>query len=255
MKSPSILTLLLFFIYCPLFAKATASKDSCPSGFYHVKSHFRRGYIRSDGTLVKATNVKSYCKEASAAYNFWMSKLKRGSPTDWPHKQEEQSSWTSEEEQRVLEALENIPEELWTDAAKAIFRLKKSKDFPNPASNGDGLIILYDSAFDSKRNLARILAHELAHISYQNLSKEDAPDYRRATNWGFEVPTGRVYYWKGRDSGYVAEDGKISPEEDYANNIEYFLFEPEKLKEKTPAAYSWIKKHFGDKFKLKGGKK
>jgi len=220
-----------------------------------VKSHFRRGYLRSDGTPVKATNVKSSCKEASAVYKFWSSKIKNGSPSDWPNKNEKQATWTAEEEERILEALENLPEELWSDVIKGLYRLKKSKDFPNPASNGNGHIVLYDSAFESKRNLARILTHELAHISYQNLSKEDAPDYRRATNWGFEASTGRVYYWKGRESGYVAEDGKISPEEDYANNIEYYLFEPEKLIEETPSAYNWIKKHFGGKFKLKGGKK
>jgi len=254
MKSSMFLVLLLFLAEAVL-ANTTPNELLCPTGFYRVRSHPRRGYIRSDGVPVKATNVKTHCKELSAAFNFWKPKLKNGYPPNWPHKQEAESPWTTEEEARIIEALEAIPEELWSEAIKGIYRLKKSKDFPNPGSNGDGLIVLYDSAFDSKRNLARILVHELSHITYKKLSSKDGPDYRRATNWDFETSLGEKYYWKPRESGYVEEDGKISPEEDFANNVEYFIFMPEKLKEKTPSAYNWIKRYFGDKFKLKGGKK
>lgn len=250
-----MITIFLFFLSTHAFAKFENRNATCPQGFYRVKSHFRKAYVRSDGTQVKAANVTSYCKEASPAYNFWGNKLKNGLPPNWPHRQEQESTWTPESEERILDALEMIPEKLWSDEAKGIYRLKKSKDFPNPASNGDGLIVIYDSAFDSKRNLARILVHELSHIAYQHLSKEEAPDYRRATGWGFEAAAHGRYFFKGRKSGYVEEDGKISPEEDFSNNIEYYLFEPDKLKKETPGAYNWINKHYGDTFKLKGGKK
>jgi hypothetical protein len=83
------------------------------------------------------------------------------------------------------------------------------------------------------------------------LSKSEIKDYSRATGW---VPTlhGRTVVWTGRKTGYVEKDGEYSPTEDFANNIEYYLFEPETLRAKTPTAYEWIKKTYGDKLKLKG---
>ena len=63
----------------------------------------------------------------------------------------------------------------------------------------------------------------------------------------------RMKGWIQRKDGYVEEDGKISPDEDFANNVEYFLLESEKLKMITPHAYTWISKHFGANFKLGNG--
>jgi Mlc titration factor MtfA (ptsG expression regulator) len=52
----------------------------------------------------------------------------------------------------------------------------------------------------------------------------------------------------------VEEDGAIDIGEDFSNNIEYFLFEPTKLKAKTPKVYQWIKEKYGDSFKPRKGK-
>lgn len=49
----------------------------------------------------------------------------------------------------------------------------------------------------------------------------------------------------------MEEDGKISPTEDYANNLEHFINDPDKLKNKTPLAYEWFKKRFGSKLEKK----
>lgn len=70
-----------------------------------------------------------------------------------------------------------------------------------------------------------------------------------------ELENDRKAYWVGRESGYVEEDGKSSREEDFANNIEHFLYDSDKLKKITPSAYDWIKKHYGEQFKLKEIKK
>ena len=50
--------------------------------------------------------------------------------------------------------------------------------------------------------------------------------------------------------GFVEKDGTESPEEDFANNVEYFLFDRKTLIKKTPTAEDWIHRKFGDKFKL-----
>ncbi len=234
---------------------ARATGLLCPAGEYSVRSHFRNGYTRSDGTMVKAATVKQYCKLLSKGYEFAKSRFKNGVPPNWPHKQEIAGAWTEEEKERIIEALDELPDFLLTDKIIGFYRLKKSKDYPNPASNSDGVIILYDSAFGPSQNLSRVLAHELAHQNYEDLNERSRQDYRRATGWHMELePNGKIF-WVGRKDDYVEDDGKNSYEEDYANNLEHFLYNPDKLKKVTPSAYDWFKKRFGDKLKFKAGKK
>ena len=174
---------------------------TCSSGEYLVLGHHRKGYVRSDGTFVKATNVKTHCRSRSRGYEYAIDKFKDGTSLNWPHKGESPRSWSEEDKERVIEALEGLPENLFVDSLSGIYRFKRSKDFPM----------------------------ELA-------------------------PNGEIY-WEGRKSGYIEEDGKLSHEEDYANNVEHFLYDPDNLKKVTLNAYDWIKKHFGGDFKLKGSKK
>lgn len=62
---------------------------------------------------------------------------------------------------------------------------------------------------------------------------------------------GRKIISTRRKTGFVEEDGKTSIQEDFANNIEYFLYNPDKLKSLTPSIYNWIKTKYGEKFKIK----
>ncbi|MFN7904009.1 MAG: hypothetical protein ACK5P5_02395 [Pseudobdellovibrionaceae bacterium] len=45
----------------------------------------------------------------------------------------------------------------------------------------------------------------------------------------------------------------MSPEEDFANNIEYFIFDRSTLKLKSPAIESWINKNLGKDIELQKG--
>lgn len=69
----------------------------------------------------------------------------------------------------------------------------------------------------------------------------------------FDEASGKETVRISRGTNFVKPDGKISPAEDFANNVEYFLYDPKKLKDVTPHAYTWIKNHFGDSFKLGRG--
>ena len=53
---------------------------------------------------------------------------------------------------------------------------------------------------------------------------------------------------------FVSDDGRDSPDEDFANNVEFFLFRPEKLKKTSPGVYDWLKKNYGDVFASPKGK-
>lgn len=70
-----------------------------------------------------------------------------------------------------------------------------------------------------------------------------------------KCPAGQYRVKEHHRNGYTKSDGDFSPEEDYANNLEHFLYSPDRLKKVTPEAYLWLKKRFGEGFKLKERKK
>ena len=244
------MNLYLVFVFLLVCAMAKAS-EVCPPGHYLVKGHFRTAYARSDGTPVSSTNVKQHCRKHNEASEYLIPALAVGAPPNWPHKTEKAGKWIEIEKERLIDAIDSLPEVLWRKIAIKFYRLLKSKYFPNPATSAEGVLVLYDSAFGGDRDLSRILAHELIHEYFRNLSPSEAQSYRRVTGWHLRLESDRKINWYGRDSGYVEDDGSNSYEEDFANNVEYFLFDKEKLQRLTPKAFQWIENHFGSDFRLK----
>ncbi|WP_415062844.1 hypothetical protein [Bdellovibrio sp.] len=229
-----------------------AETKSCPEGQFWVKSHYRNAYVRFDGKFFSATEVRGHCKSHSAIYKSWEGRFQNSKYTSWPYAKEVFKAWTIADKERVIEVLETLPEELLSNSIEGIYRAVRSKDFPNPATSAEGIIVIYDSAFEKRYNLQRVIAHELAHQMYLDLSEIDITDYQYSTNW---IPLrDKQKRYISRKDGFVQDDGRESPEEDYANNIEFYLNEPEKLKKVTPNAYNWIRRRFGDKFKLRSGR-
>lgn len=190
-----------------------------------------------------------------AVYNIWDTRFKDGPPPEWENKTETVAKWTDEHRERVLQALSELPEELWRTQLKGIYRLSKSILFPNPSSQMGETIVLYDTAFDKERRLSRVLAHELAHVQYLHMTDKYREGYRRTLGWKDTLLDGRTIRWAERPGNYVESDGRQGPREDFANNLEYYLFESNVLRVKTPQAYDWMKSHYGDKFKIGKGTK
>jgi hypothetical protein len=182
----------------------------------------------------------------------WLKTLSAGRPPVWLEKAERSKDWTSPERERVAAALSSLPSKLTEKTAFKIYRMQKSLLGPaNPAAGlGAISIVLYDDAFaKSAPPLARILAHELAHFFYEKMSGGDQDLYELVAQWKrlnkFSAPR------PGRTSSeYVESDGENSPEEDFANNIEYEMFERAALMKKSKAIDVWIGSHFGDSLKL-----
>lgn len=234
----------------PFFCSFSSLAKDCPTGQHWVKSHSRSSYTRADGTFVRATTISSHCRHNRESDNYWLSKFVDSRPEAWPHRLEKSKEWTTEEIERVLQAICELPAEAWRTSKYKIHRMTQSKDGKNPATSADGIVVLYDSAFDRKSTLSRVLAHEFAHEIYNGLIEDKALEYRLATNWlAAKEKSGKIKYYSRKDD-YVADDGRVSPEEDFANNVEFFLFDPQKLSKTTPHAFRWIKSYFSDKFKV-----
>lgn len=76
------------------------------------------------------------------------------------------------------------------------------------------------------------------------MSKQEKQGYNLQLGWKEQIGE---YHREGAFINAKAED---SPEEDFANNIEVLLTEPELLKSKVPVAYNWFIKVFTKNFKL-----
>lgn len=239
--------ILLLFLTASSFAKEVVPTLKCEPDQHYVRAHFRRAYVKTNGTRVSASNVSAHCADNPKGYSFWFPKIKKGLPNSWPHK--ERAAVLSEgEREATIEALVALPSELWSGRITGIYRARRSVAYPNPASYSDGEIVLYDTAFESSKNLSEILAHELAHAEYDSIKQEGRQEYENAALWYRSIPPHSEYLRRPTD--YVEEDGKMSPSEDFANNLQYYLFHPEKLKRTNPNIFDWIKKRYGDKFSL-----
>ncbi len=243
------IVLLFILLNFALIKKSHAQKITCGVGEYLVTGHFRKAYIKSDGTAVKATNVVTHCKKLTSGYDF-NKIIKDGLPTEWPHKSEKSQKWTSEEINRLIEAIEGLPDYLKSIYINGIYRLQKSKDVSNPATNSDKAeIVLYDEAFSKNKNLSRIVAHELAHQLYGKMSAREQLGYSLAVGSTFNYGENGKIYLERRKSDYIEADGTSSSEEDFANNLEHFIYNSDKLKTVTPNAYNWFNKKYGTKSK------
>lgn len=244
----SYFNFICLFLFCP---QVIANSAKCPVGQHWVKAHSRKSYTRVDGVTVKSASVSSHCRVNRTSDAYWQDRLQNSRPNDWPYKNEKSKSWTTEERERVLDAICELPDEIWAKSNFRIYRMEKSKDGRNPATSANGILVLYDSVFTRKYFLPRVLSHEFAHEIYFNLSESEAKDYKAVTNW-FEVGNGSQRRLISRTEGFVADDGRGSPEEDFANNLEFFLFDRKSLQMKTPHADRWIQRHFGDNLGLRG---
>ncbi len=244
----------MVFFTIALFILPAESASALPCGKdqYFVKGHPRKSYVRADGTRVRATQVKDYCKEKSPGFFFLEGKLKNFLPEDWPIK-EKGKKWEEAEKILLIEALDAIPAGLFPKKLLGFYRAEKSRDFPNPATHGnvkkkeEGYIVIYDNAFSHKSEFARILAHEMSHQIYVEMSEEEKESYQVPMGW---MKALKPDEFVSRMEDFLRDDSRGSPEEDFANNVEFFLYEPKILKKKLPHAHRWILEHFGDKFKL-----
>lgn len=159
------------------------------------------------------------------------------------------SSLKDQEREIVLKALGRLPKNFRPKSLKAIGKAS-SPDFAapqNPASSSNELIILFPAIFVSTHNIERVLFHEATHHLMFNEWTRTFTKYKKENGWDKESEN------LSRKGQFVEPDGKFSAEEDFANNVEYFTFEPAKLKQLSPSIFNWIDKNLKNELRLERG--
>ncbi len=221
-----IFLFLTLFFYTDLHARQVQGRSTLPSDCTKLEV-----WVRDHGKVTG--NWSAYCRIrrgqiSSKAYHYIAPKFKAGLPKEWVFPEERLSDWHSKDVATILWAIEKIPEQLWSEQLKGIYRMSRSMDFPNPGMYMAGHIVLYDSAFQNEEYTARVLAHELSHARFRNFSEALRLEYQKKTGW------------KNKDRKYLSEDCEESIDEDFAKTVELYIFEPLSLKKVNESAYGWV---------------
>lgn len=202
-------------------------------------------------TFMCPNRCDEFCKPAPKCKPdpFWLKQIRSGRPEGWPNDSEMSAPWTTGDREILASALGQLPGDFKTKNLKGIFRMKKSIEIINPGTTTDGAIALYDRAFGGPFSLGRVVAHELAHLYYSAMKQDQQRGYLNLAGWEFQ---GRGRPMKpNEDRQFVNKDAMSSPEEDFAHNVDTYLFEPNRLKSLSPKIFKWVENHFSKKFSLK----
>ena len=214
----------------------------CPDGTYSVISHYRSDYTRQDGTYVSAANVKESCRPYTFLKPLKVT-LKNEMPLNWPNKTEKFKRWTAKEKKELKLILNSLPNVLTQIGELKIFRASQSKWPENGATTAaeENIITLYDKA--ESYGLKKVLAHELSHILWKNLDRSNKEKYFSDADWVLNTK-GEVINQRAVIS---EEDGRLSPEEDFANNVEHLITNKNYKQKISPAIENCLKNILGIK--------
>jgi hypothetical protein len=177
------------------------------------------------------------------------SKLKNNPPKNWHPRIEKSKKWETGEIRRVVQALEVLPDNLKA-MTKAIYRMDSSMFGDNPGRETEEGIALYDSAFGQKYILGNVVAHELSHSWFKKLSQTELTSFLKAAQWRKETASSLFRVGRPKEL-FLNDHGRESPGEDFAIDVEYYLFYPEQLKRVTPRVYEWLGDQYGSWLRLK----
>lgn len=229
------LVLLLIFIFSfDLFAQ------ECPEGMFQVQGHHRQAHYRS-GSHVSATDVSTYCKNYRNDGPLKLGFNKK-MPKGWPEKKEKFKKCSAENQKKITKELSELPEILTKIGGLKVYCSDKSVHENNTASSApkEKIVVLYESAFSG--DLKRYLAHELSHVLYDRLSDNELKSLNKVSLWDDEKKV-----FKEKRTKFSEVDGANDVDEDFANNVEHYLFERESFKKDYPEIHKWIDDFWGDK--------
>lgn len=242
----------IFFLALFYSSSVFGVDSDCPVGEIRVRSFPRSDYVRDDGTYYSAADVTSFCRAKNKTSSFWAGRFDDNQVVGWPNKVESFKRWSKPEIESVLIALEGVPVFLWKNVK--LHRASISAEHKdNSATSAEAVAVLYDKVFSNPKLMPRILSHELAHQIFRDFQAIEQAEYRQAAQWIRVGANADGPIFKVNRKRFVEPDGDQSPGEDFANNLEYFIFDPIVLRKKNPQIYDWMSLQYGDKVKDVGG--
>lgn len=216
--------LLLVLIYA--FSLCTfADERKCENGKILVRGHYVNNYTRKDGTKVTGYFKDEYCRTSILKGEEII--FSDEMPSQWPYR-EKFKVWSKKEMEMVLSLLEELPEIFRKQHLKTIHRGTNSIFSKNPAASLplNHSIVLYDNFFVNPEK-PRVLAHEIAHLWYWELTNEQKKLFAVYSGWSFN-PLTKTREKKKKN---IYPDSADSPSEDFANNAEAYFYDSKKQKD------------------------
>lgn len=214
-----------------LFSTALFAQVCGPDEIY-VREQWIDSYKRTDGTKVSAHFRKSHCREL-ALLNYFQDSTKQAFKGIKPTIKKR----TVKEKKIIEDHLERLPPWLKKYKLTEILRGDIGGNVLNPAAAIPltKTLLIFDQFFKAKNQLD-ILIHELSHIALHNIDPQLAIKFATSSGWRLErnkrpVPPQKV----------IMPDSSKSAGEDFANQIEIFHSNPEKLFQFNPQTFQIIK--------------
>jgi hypothetical protein len=220
-----------------LFSISSLAQE-CPLGMYQVQGHFRQSHYRNEHYVSQA-NISSYCKHYRSEGPLKL-KFRQNQPKAWPKQKEKFKECPIKRQNEIKKNLSELPKILTDVGELKIHCADKSMHDGNPATTATKvkIIVLYDLAFSG--DIKRYLGHELAHILYDRLADDELKELHKVLLWDEHKKS-----FHPKRKNFSEEDGSSDPDEDFANNVEHYLFEKESFKIKFPEIYRWIDNFWG----------
>lgn len=227
----------LFIFLTTVIQVVSANEVVCKIDEIKIKGSYVNSYKRLDGAPVSGYYKKQYCRKSSLKLESLS--FKDTSPKLWKLK-EKFKSWNDKEISIVLDSLEKLPSYFKNKKIKSFHRGIKSRFENNPATTLpiSNEIVLYDSFFKSKEK-ERILAHEISHILYLNLTSEEKINFAKVLGWNISPLI--------RPKKVIYPDSLDGPAEDIANNIEAYFYDRERQLKLNKNISEFIQELVGEK--------
>jgi len=190
----------------------------------HVRGHLVSGYTTQKGKKVSEYYKDEYCRKSKLGVRNL--KFENKAPENWSF-DEVFRAWNENELNQFFNDADRLPSLLRKQVLEKVFRGERSIYPNNPAATlpSGKLIIFYDDYFQ-RNGRARVLGHEMAHLLYWKLNREQKQEFAQSSGWSFDelkgirIPPKMAIY----------ADSTDSPSEDFANNIEAYYFDRKHLK-------------------------
>ena len=222
----------------------SAKEPICHPWEIPVKAHKVKKYKKKDGITVRTTNRKAHCREKWRLANVNPAKLKNKSKLLKP--KYKLRKWTEEDKLTILENLSTVPDSLSSLPVNTIIRVKSAGHKDNPASSEikQNTIVIADPYFKSFQK-SEILIHELAHFEFMKLTNQEIGEFLSLSGWTLEEPS--LIARKATiipPKKLILADSDNSIEEDFANCLEVYFSNPQKLKSFNKQLYLYFKKRY-----------